>query len=115
MAVLLIADVAGEGLGLDATAKAVSAVAPLGEVTVLVAGPRAAAEEAARIAGVARVLLAEDAGHRLAEPMAALVQGLAAGFSHVAAPSTSDAKNILPRVASLLDGTVSWRVSAMLD
>ncbi len=117
MAVLLIADVAGEGLGLDSTAKAVTAVAGLGEVAVLVMGPRAAAEEAATIRGVARVLLAEDAalGHRLAEPAADLVVALAPAFTHVAAPSTADAKNILPRVAALLDVMVVSDVTAIVD
>ncbi|EPX84208.1 electron transfer flavoprotein alpha subunit apoprotein [Rubellimicrobium thermophilum DSM 16684] len=117
MAVLLIADVTNDGLGFDATAKAVTAARALGDVTVLVMGPRAAAEEAATIEGVAKVLLAEDAalGHRLAEPAADLVVALAPGFTHVVAPATADAKNILPRVAALLDVMVISDVTAIRD
>ena len=70
MAVLLLAEVTDGELALDATAKAVTAASSLGDVTVLSAGASAAAagEAAAKIAGVARVLVAEDAslGHRLA-------------------------------------------------
>ena len=119
MAVLLLAEMAENGLNLDATAKAVTAVAPLGDVTVLVAGAgaEAAAAEAAKIDGVAKVLTATgDAyAHRLAEPMAALVVALAPGFSHIAAPSTTEAKNILPRVAALLDVMVITDVTAVVD
>ncbi|MGA1181327.1 MAG: electron transfer flavoprotein subunit alpha/FixB family protein, partial [Marivivens sp.] len=107
MAVLLLAEVTDGALSMDATAKAVSAAAKLGDVTVLCAGAKAAdaAKEAATIAGVSKVLCAEDAlyGHRLAEPTAALIVSLAGGYSHIVAPATTDAKNILPRVAALLD------------
>ena len=61
MAVLLLAEISGGALALDATAKAVTAATALGDVTVLVAGPAGAAEEAATIAGVAKVLVADDA------------------------------------------------------
>ena len=91
----------------------------LGEVTVLCAGAsaQAAGEEAAKIDGVAKVLVAEDAalGHRLAEPTAALIVGLAGDYSHIVAPATTDAKNILPRVAALLDVMVISDVSAVVD
>ncbi len=119
MSVLLLAEVSDGALNLDATAKAVSAAATLGPVTVLSAGARAtdAAAEAAKIAGVAKVLVAEDAalGHRLAEPTAALIAGLAEGYSHILAPATTDAKNVLPRVAALLDVMVIPDVSAVID
>ncbi|SHI83683.1 electron transfer flavoprotein subunit alpha/FixB family protein [Wenxinia saemankumensis] len=119
MAVLLLAEITDGALSLDATAKAVAAVAPLGEVTVLAAGARAAdaAAEAARIEGVAKVLLAEDAiyGHRLAEPVAALMAALAADYDHVVAPATTDAKNVMPRVAALLDVMVLSDVSGIVD
>jgi electron transfer flavoprotein alpha subunit len=119
MGVLLLAEVTDGVLNRDATAKAVTASAKLGEVTVLCAGARAAdaAAEAAGIAGVARVLVAEDAryGHRLAEPTAALMVGLAKGYTHVVAPATTDAKNILPRVAALLDVMVISDVSGVVD
>ena len=119
MGVLLLAEVTDGVLNLDATAKAVTAAAQLGEVTVLCAGARTAdaAAEAAGIAGVAKVLLAEDAryGHRLAEPTAALMVELAEGYSHLVAPATTDAKNILPRVAALLDVMVISDVSGVVD
>jgi len=119
MAVLLLGEVTDGALALDATAKAVTAAQALGEVTVLCAGASAAAAgaEAAQIAGVAKVLVAEDAtlGHRLAEPTAALIVSLASGYSHIVAPATTDAKNILPRVAALLDVMVMSDVTAVID
>jgi len=119
MAVLLLAEVNDGALSRDATAKAVTAVKALGDVTVLCAGATCskAAEEAATIDGVARVLCAEHDlyGHRLAEPVAALVVALAEGYDHVAAPATTDAKNILPRVAALLDVMVITDVSGIKD
>ncbi|VDS06860.1 Electron transfer flavoprotein subunit alpha [Paracoccus haematequi] len=119
MAVLLLGEVTNGVLNRDATAKAVNAVASLGDVTVLCAGAqaRAAAAEAATIAGVARVLVAEDAryGHRLAEPTAALIVSLAGAYDHVAAPATTDAKNVMPRVAALLDAMVIPEVSKVVD
>jgi len=119
MAVLLLAEVNNGELNRDATAKAVNAVKGLGDVTVLAAGAhaKAAADEAAKIAGVAKVLVAEDAlyGHRLAEPTAALIVSLAGNYSHIAAPSTTDAKNVMPRVAALLDVMVIPDVSKAID
>ncbi|MEQ3624478.1 MAG: FAD-binding protein [Celeribacter sp.] len=119
MAVLLLAEVTSGELNRDATAKAVSAVAALGDVTVLACGAQAAdaAAEAAKIAGVARVICAEDAlyGHRLAEPAAALMVDLAGDYDHIAAPATTDAKNIMPRVAALLDVMILSDVSGVVD
>ncbi|MCT4371503.1 FAD-binding protein [Yangia mangrovi] len=119
MAVLLLAEINDGALALDATAKAVNAAAKLGDVTILAAGASAAAaaEEAAKIDGVAKVLVAEDAlyGHRLAEPVAALIVSLAGDYSHIVAPATTDAKNILPRVAALLDAMILTDVTAVVD
>lgn len=117
MAVLLLADVAGGALSVDATASAATAAAKLGDVTVLVCGPQAAADEAAKISGVSAVLLADDAAYSntLAENVAALVQSIAGGFSHIVAPATSAGKNILPRVAALLDVMVISDVIAVVD
>ncbi|QCO57114.1 electron transfer flavoprotein subunit alpha/FixB family protein (plasmid) [Pseudorhodobacter turbinis] len=119
MAVLLLGEVTNGTLNLDATAKAVMAAKPLGDVVVLCAGASAAdaAAEAAKISGVSKVLCAEDAslGHRLAEPTAALIVGLAKDYSHVIAPATTDAKNVLPRVAALLDVMVISDVTAIID
>ncbi|MFY0597116.1 MAG: FAD-binding protein [Cognatishimia sp.] len=119
MAVLLLAEVTGGELALDATAKAVTAAKALGDVTVLAAGASAAdaGAAAAKIDGVAKVLVAEDAslGHRLAEPTAALIASLAGDYEHIVAPATTDAKNILPRVAALLDVMIISDATAVVD
>jgi len=119
MAVLLLAEVNGGELAVDATAKAVAGAAALGDVTLLCAGASAsaAAAEAAKIEGVAKVLCAEDAvlGHRLAEPTADLIVSLAGDYSHIAAPGTTDAKNVMPRVAALLDAQIISEVTAVVD
>ncbi|EBA06250.1 electron transfer flavoprotein subunit alpha/FixB family protein [Sagittula stellata] len=119
MAVLLIAEITDGALSMDSTAKAVSAAKALGDVTVLACGAsaKAAADEAATIEGVSKVLVAEDAiyGHRLAEPVAALITSLAGDYSHVVAPSTTDAKNILPRVAAALDVMILTDVTGVVD
>lgn len=119
MAVLLLAEVSNGELAMDATAKAVTAAKSLGDVTVLCAGAsaKAAADTAATIDGVARVLCAEDdaLGHRLAEPTAALLVSLAGDYSHIVAPATTDAKNIMPRVAALLDVMIISEATAVID
>jgi electron transfer flavoprotein alpha subunit len=119
MAVLLLAEVNDGDLAMDATAKAVTAAAALGDVTVLCTGATcaAAATEAATITGVAKVLCAEDAiyGKRLAEPVADLLVSLAGDYEHIVAPATTDAKNIMPRVAALLDVMVISDATAVVD
>ncbi len=119
MAVLLLAEVTDGELAMDATAKAVTAAATLGDVTVLCCGASAAAagEAASKIKGITKVLVAEDAslGHRLAEPTAALIVSLAGDYEHIVAPATTDAKNVLPRVAALLDVMVISDVSAVVS
>ncbi|MBO9445352.1 FAD-binding protein [Ruegeria sp. R14_0] len=119
MAVLLLAEVNNGELALDATAKAVTAAKALGDVTVLAAGGSAAAagEAAAKIDGVSKVLVAEDdsLGHRLAESTAALIVGLADGYEHIVAPATTDAKNVMPRVAALLDAMIISDASGVVD
>ena len=92
----------------DSTAKTVTAAAQLGApVHVLVAGENAAgvADAAAKLAGVEKVLLADDAvyARMLAEPMEKLIVGLAANYDAVLAPATTNGKNIMPRVAAKLD------------
>ena len=91
----------------DATLAVVTAAAALGEVHALVAGNGCAgvADQAAKVAGVAKVLLANDAAYsaQLAENVAPLVAGLMAGYDAFLAPATSHGKNIAPRVAALLD------------
>ena len=86
---------------------AVAAAQKLGEVHVLVAGKGvgAAAQAAAKLPGVAKVLVADaDAyDHELAEPVAALLAALAPAYDHLLAAATSSGKNIMPRAAALLD------------
>ena len=95
-----------------ATLNAVTAAAKIaqsgsGDIHILVAGATlgAVAASASRIAGVAKVLVADDPLYAdgLAEPLAALVAGLAVEYSHVLAPSTSTGKAVMPRAAALLD------------
>ncbi|HUN12206.1 MAG TPA: electron transfer flavoprotein subunit alpha/FixB family protein, partial [Rhabdaerophilum sp.] len=105
MAVLVLAEHTNTALN-DATAKAVSAAAAMGgDIHVLVAGSgaKAAADAAAKLAGVAKVLLAEsaDLAHGLAEPVADLLVSLAGGYDAIVAPATANGKNILPRAAAL--------------
>ena len=89
-----------------------------GEVDVLVAGANCAAvaDEAAKIAGVNKVLLADSAcyEHALAEPLAALVAKLAADYTHVLAAATKSGKNILPRAAALLDVSPLTEITAVI-
>jgi len=91
----------------DATLSAVTAAGKLGEVTALVAGSSCdgAAQAAAQIAGVSKVLKADDAayGHELAENVAPLVVQLMADYDAFVVPATTTGKNIAPRVAALLD------------
>ncbi|HSG94309.1 MAG TPA: electron transfer flavoprotein subunit alpha/FixB family protein [Afifellaceae bacterium] len=107
MATLLLAEHDNAELN-EATHKALTAAAALGgEVHVLVAGKDAQgpADAAAKLAGVAKVLLAESDAleHRLAEPLAALIVGLAGDYDAIVAPATTAGKNVMPRVAALLD------------
>ncbi len=106
MPVLVIADHANAALK-PATLNTITAAAELGEVEVLIAGEdcRGAAEEAAAVAGVAKVRMADDAryGHQLAEAAAALAVSIAGDYSHILMPCTTAGKNIAPRIAALLD------------
>jgi electron transfer flavoprotein alpha subunit len=91
----------------DATLAVVTAAAKLGEVHALVAGNGCStvADQAAKVAGVSKVLLANDAAYAngLAENVAPLIAGMMAGYDAFLAPATSHGKNIAPRVAALLD------------
>ena len=119
MTTLLVAEHAGGALN-DATGKALTAAVKLGgDVHVLVAGEgaRSAAEAAAKLAGVAKVLVAEGGAvaHQLAEPVADLIVSLAGGYDAIVAASTASGKNILPRVAALLDVMQISDVTAVID
>lgn len=109
MTTLLIAEHEHEVLK-DSTNKALTAASQLGgDVHVLVAGggqgTKAAADSASKLAGVAKVLVAEGESyaHDLAEPLAALIVSLAPSYDAIVAPATSRFKNVMPRVAALLD------------
>ncbi|MBB5574886.1 electron transfer flavoprotein subunit alpha/FixB family protein [Rhizobium paranaense] len=107
MAILLLADHDNQSLS-DQTAKALTAASQIGgDVHILVAGKaaKAAAEQAAKLAGVSKVLLAEsdELANNLAEPLADLIVSLAAGYDTILTAATSVGKNVMPRVAALLD------------
>ena len=107
MTILLIAEHDNATLS-DQTARALTAAAKIGgDVHVLVAGKgaKAAADAAAKLGGVSKVLLAEadELEQRLAEPFAALIVGMAGGYDTIIAPATTSGKNVMPRVAALLD------------
>ncbi len=107
MSALLVAEHDNKHLR-EATRKALTAALALGgEVHVLVAGKdcQAAAADAAKLSGVAKVLIADAAQyeHMLAEPFAALIVSLAGGYDAIVAPATTTGKNVMPRVAALLD------------
>ena len=107
MSVLVIAEHDNASLK-PATLHTVTAASAIGgDIDVLVAGAGcgAAAEEAARIPGVAKVLVAEAAAleHRVAEEIAPLIVKLAPNYSHVLAAATTSGKNVMPRAAALLD------------
>lgn len=119
MSVLLIAELSDNGLATDLVGKSVGAVKSLGDVTILVAGSHveAAANEAASIDGVAKVLMADSQSYdkHLAEPMADLILSLADGYTHIVAPASASAKNIMPRLAALLDVMIISDVIAVCD
>ena len=119
MAVLLLAEVNGAELALDATSKALTAAKQIGDVTILCAGAGCAdaAKACASLDGVTKVLCADDAayGNGLAEPIADLVLSLADDYEHILAPATNSAKNILPRVAALLDVMVISDITEVID
>jgi electron transfer flavoprotein alpha subunit len=107
MTTLLLAEHDNKSLN-EATAKALSAAAALGApVHVLVAGAgcQAVADEAAKLSGVEKVVLADAPayGHPLAESLAALIVSLAGSYDALVAPASSTGKNVMPRVAALLD------------
>ena len=107
MAVLVIADHDGSTVR-DSTHKTVTAALALGsdvDVLVVGSGAKAAADSAAKITGVRKVLLAEsgELGHQLAEAVTATVVGLAGGYDAILSPATMDGKNFMPRIAAKLD------------
>ena len=119
MAILVIAEHDNSSLKAP-TLNAITAGAKIGgEIHVLVAGAgcAAVAEQAAKVAGVAKVRVADAAhyGEQTAENLAALIVANAAGYTHILAPATSNGKNALPRVAALLDVAQISEIVAVVD
>jgi electron transfer flavoprotein alpha subunit len=118
MSVLVIAEHDNGALS-PATRNAVTAGARLGEVSLLVAGEgcRSVADEATALQGVARVLLCDDTlyGQGLAEPLAALIATIGMAYSHLLASATTFGKNLMPRVAALLDVAPLSEVIEVVD
>ena len=107
MSILVIAEHDNSSLK-SATLHTIAAAKKIGgDLHVLVAGEKCAsvAEQAAKVGGVAKVLVADNAAYaqRLAENLATLIKGLAGGYSHILAPTTAMGKNVMPRLSALLD------------
>jgi electron transfer flavoprotein alpha subunit len=119
MTTLVLLDHAEDGHIVQASRSAITAAGQLGEVHVLVAGSGidAIAEAASRIAGVAKVLKADAAAYEklLAEPVTALLVSLAGAYDHLLAGATALGKNVMPRVAALLDVQPISEIVAVVD
>ncbi|MDC3205117.1 FAD-binding protein [Paracoccaceae bacterium] len=119
MAVLILAELNGNDLSEDATSKAVSAAKGLGDIHVLCASSNCsgAATSAAKLNGVTKVLCVDSEifGNGMAEPIADLVVSMSGDYEHIMAPATNSAKNILPRVAALLDVMVITDITGVID
>jgi electron transfer flavoprotein alpha subunit len=118
MTSLVFLDFDAEGVKQPARS-ALAAAAKLGEIHGLIAGNNvgAIAEIAGKLPGVAKILVADDPAfaHALAEPMAALIVGLAGNYSHIMGAATAVGKNVMPRVAALLDCQVISDISDVVD
>ena len=119
MSVLVIADIINDELSFDQTGKTISAVLGLGDITVLCACGNAdtASKEAAKFDGVSKVLSAshETFANGLAESMADLIISQSDHYEYVVSAATANGKNILPRVAALLDVMVITDISKVLS
>ncbi|WP_201617851.1 electron transfer flavoprotein subunit alpha/FixB family protein [Psychrobacter urativorans] len=119
MAILVYAEHDNASLK-KATLNTIAAAKQMGDdIHVLVAGSgnQAAADEAAKAAGVSKVLLADNAAyeHQMAENIALLVADVAGDYSHIIAPATTTGKNFMPRVAALLDVSMISEITAVID
>ncbi|WP_434354261.1 FAD-binding protein [Psychrobacter sp. HD31] len=119
MAILVYAEHDNASLK-KATLNTITAATQIGgDVHVLVAGSgcAAVADEAAKVVGVSKVLLADNAAYanQLAENISLLVNELAADYSHVVAPATTTGKNFLPRVAALSNVSMISDITAVVD
>jgi electron transfer flavoprotein alpha subunit len=118
MTVLIIAEHDNAALK-GATFNTLTAAAELGPITILVAGSDCAsvADEAAKLSGAAKVLLVDDPQYAnpLAEVFAPLVVGIAGDYGHILAPATTFGKNLMPRVAAVLDVQQISEITAIND
>lgn len=118
MSVLLIADIIDGELNMDQTAKALSAAIELGKVSVLCASSNCekASSLIAKLDGVEEVLVAEDMiyGKNLAEPLSELITSISKDFTHIVAAATAVGKNVMPRVAAMLDVMVVSDVTEII-
>ncbi|MDB9949315.1 FAD-binding protein [Porticoccaceae bacterium] len=119
MSILVIAEHDNSSLK-PATLNSVTAAQAIGDdINILVIGSncQGAAEQAAQVAGISKVLVADNAayGHQLAENVAPLIAEVGAAYSHVLATATTTAKNILPRAAALMDVQAISEISAVVS
>ena len=107
MSTLVIAEHDNSSMNVATLNSVAAAQAMGGDIDILVIGTdcQAAAEQAAQVAGIGKVMVADNAAyaHSLAENVAPMIAEAAAGYSHIMATATTTAKNIMPRVAALLD------------
>lgn len=119
MTILVYAEHDNKELKPATLATVTAAVQMGGDVHLLVAGTdcQAVAQEAAKVAGVSKVLVADNAAYanQLAENVSLLVKALATDYSHAVAPATTTGKNFLPRVAALLDVSMVSDITAVID
>lgn len=119
MTILVYAEHDNKELKPATLATVTAAVQMGGDVHLLVAGAdcQAVAQEAAKVAGVSKVLVADNTAYanQLAENISLLVKALATDYSHVVAPATTTGKNFLPRVAALLDVSMVSDITAVID
>lgn len=119
MTILVYAEHDNKELKPATLATVTAAVQMGGDVHLLVAGAdcQAVAQEAAKVAGVSKVLVADNAAYanQLAENVSLLVKALATDYSHAVAPATTTGKNFLPRVAALLDVSMVSDITAVID
>jgi electron transfer flavoprotein alpha subunit len=117
MAVLILADRSEDHVSVPTRSTVAAATQINAEVHVLVLGGDAAAQAAAKLPGVAKVISASGPAyeHGLAEPAAALLVALAPGYTHLLSPGSAMGKNIMPRVAALLDVQIITDIAGVVD
>jgi electron transfer flavoprotein alpha subunit len=119
MSILVIAEHDNSSLNIATLNSVTAAQAIGGDIDLLVAGEgcQAAAEQASKVAGIGKVLVADNAAyaHHLAENIAPLIAEVGAGYSHILATATTTAKNIMPRAAALMDVQAVSDISAVVS